>query len=69
MVKALILVAALALAGCSSRPDGSFPSNPRSVWCTHNFPRRDARSDTPRTDLDEINRHNAQGVAWCGWKP
>ncbi|WP_054312292.1 hypothetical protein [Mesorhizobium sp. 1M-11] len=67
MVKALILVAMLA--GCGSTGDSPLPSNPRSIWCTHNFPRRDARSDTLRTDLDEINRHNAQGVAWCGWKP
>ena len=69
MVKAVILIAALALVGCVSKPDGPLPSDPRSIWCEHNSPRRDARADTPRAELDEINRHNAQGEKWCGWTP
>ena len=68
MVKAVILLAA-ALAGCVSRQDGSLPSDPRSIWCEHNLRRRDAKADTPRAELDGINRHNAQGEKWCGWKP
>ena len=69
MVKAVILIAALALVSCVSKPDGSLPSDPRSIWCEHNSPRRDARADTPRAELDEINRHNAQGEKWCEWTP
>lgn len=65
MGKALIL--ALLLTGCSAT--GSPVSDPRQVWCDHNSPRRDATETTPRSELDEINRHNAQGVAWCGWEP
>ncbi|PLP58266.1 hypothetical protein CYK37_15245 [Mesorhizobium loti] len=68
MVKVLILVTALALAGCVSKRDGSLPANPRSIWCGHNSPRRDARADTPRAELNEINGHNARGEKWCGWK-
>lgn len=68
MGKVVILLAALAIAGCvSSR--GQLPSDPRSIWCDHNSPRRDAKPDTPRAELDEINKHNLQGAAWCGWKP
>lgn len=69
MVKALMVLAVLALAGCMTRPGSSLPSDPRSIWCDHNSPRRDAKEDTPRAELDEINKHNLQGAAWCGWKP
>lgn len=69
MVKILILAAALAAAGCASRHDGPLPSNPRAIWCEHNSPRRDATQDTRREELDEINKHNTLGAAWCGWKP
>lgn len=69
MVKALMVIAALVLAGCVSKPDSPSPSDPRSVWCEHNSPRRDARPHTPRTELNDINRHNTQGEKWCGWKP
>lgn len=67
MVKALILLAALALTGCVSTPP--LPSDPRSIWCAYTSPRHDAGPDTPRAELDEINRYNARGVKWCGWKP
>jgi hypothetical protein len=43
--------------------------NPRQVWCDHNTPRRDARQDSPRKEIDEINTHNRRGALWCGWKP
>ncbi|QAZ46158.1 hypothetical protein C1M53_27750 [Mesorhizobium sp. Pch-S] len=74
MGKALRLICAslacLSLtAACSVRDKGPLPSDPRSIWCDHNSPRRDARSDTPRSELDEINKHNFQGAKWCGWKP
>lgn len=68
MVRALILVAGVALAGCVSNRDGPLPANPRAVWCDHSSPRRDAKADTQRVELDDINRHNAQGEKWCGWK-
>lgn len=68
MGKAAILIVALTLTGCITRERG-FPSDPRSVWCGHNSPRRDARSDTQRAELDEINKHNAMGEKWCGWTP
>lgn len=67
MVKVMIL--ALVLAGCVSRQPEQRPFDPRSVWCEHNSPRRDARIDTPRPELNEINKHNALGAEWCGWKP
>lgn len=67
MVKALILIAALTLTGCVSERGGLLPSNPRSIWCAHNSPRRDAATNTYRTELDQINEHNAQGEKWCGW--
>ncbi len=69
MGKALIIIAALALTGCVSRSGGPLPSDPRSIWCDHNSPRRDATPETPRRVLDEINKHNALGAEWCGWKP
>lgn len=69
MGKALIILAALTLAGCVSRSGGALPSNPRSIWCDHNSPRRDATSEIPRRVLDEINLHNALGEQWCGWTP
>lgn len=69
MVKALILAAALASAGCVAKRDGPLPSDPRSIWCEHNSPRRDAGAETPRAGLNEINKHNAIGEKWCGWKP
>lgn len=68
MGKALILIAVLALAGCVTRT-GPLPSDPRSIWCDHNSPRRDAKPDTPRAELDDINKHNALGEKWCGWEP
>lgn len=69
MVKALMLLAAVALSGCGTKPAGLQPTNPRSIWCDHNSPRRDATPETPRRVLDEINQHNALGEKWCGWKP
>lgn len=69
MGKVALLLAALTLVGCVSKRDGPLPSDPRSIWCNHNSPRRDAKPDTPRAELDEINKHNLQGAAWCGWKP
>ena len=66
MGKALILSLAI-LAGCQSIPGPG--ENPRAIWCATNEPRRDARPDTPRSEIDEINRHNALGVKWCNWRP
>jgi hypothetical protein len=43
--------------------------DPRTVWCHHNSPRRDATMATPRAEIDEINAHNLKGVKWCGWMP
>jgi len=65
MVKALIL--AVLLAGCA--PVSLPIDNPREIWCRHNEPRRDATVETPRSELDRINAHNAKGVEWCGWHP
>lgn len=67
MGKKALVIAALLLAGCVSTP--SPVADPRQVWCDHNAPRRDATLETPRWELDEINAHNARGVAWCRWKP
>lgn len=64
MGKALIVATMLALAGCTTVP----VEDPREAWCAHNKPRRDATETTPRAELDEINSHNAKGVAWCHWK-
>ncbi|WEX07359.1 hypothetical protein [Chelativorans sp. AA-79] len=64
---ALILLAFLA--GCAMRSEEPSPADPRQIWCDFNSPRRDATPDTPRAELDEINTHNAKGVAWCGWEP
>lgn len=74
MVKALILTSASLvclslMVGCSVRDNAPLPTDPRVVWCDHSSPRRDAKADTPRAVLDEINEHNAQGAKWCGWKP
>ena len=69
MGKALILFVALVLSGCTLGRDAPFPSDPRSIWCDQNSPRRDAKPETPRTEIDEITAHNAKGEKWCGWKP
>lgn len=66
MGKALILAAALALAGCVTPAP---VEDPRSIWCDTNKPRRDATPETPRAEIDEINAHNFKGEAWCGWVP
>lgn len=68
MGKAALLIIALACCGCANK-QGPLPSDPRSIWCDYNTPRRDAKSDTPRAELDEINKHNAMGEKWCGWTP
>lgn len=68
MGKAAILIVALALAGCVTK-QAPLPSDTRSIWCDHNSPRRDAKPDTARAELDEINKHNALGEKWCGWRP
>ncbi len=65
MGKALMLLAAMAIAGCTTTP--APVSNPRQIWCDTNDPRRDATAETPRGELDEINAHNAKGARWCGW--
>lgn len=64
-IKALILSLAI-LAGCTTVP--APVENPRQVWCDNNSPRRDAKADTSRAELDEINSHNAKGALWCRWK-
>lgn len=69
MVKALILATLATLAACASVADGPSPSDPRSIWCAHNSPRRDAKAGMPHSTLNEIVRHNALGEKWCGWKP
>jgi hypothetical protein len=68
MEKALIASCAIfALVACTTTPG---PLNdPRQIWCDHNTPRRDATEETQRSELDDINSHNARGAAWCGWKP
>lgn len=63
---AIALIGGTFSAGCSAM---ARTENPRAVWCKHNHPRRDATADTLRTELDEINGHNAKGARWCGWKP
>lgn len=69
MVKALFLTLALALAGCTT--SGTADTTPaktyREIWCDNNVPRRDARPDSPRAEIDEINAHNRKGALWCGW--
>ena len=65
MGKALILSIAI-LAGCTTTK--APVDNPRQVWCDTNSPRRDATAETPRSVIDEINRHNRLGALWCGWK-
>lgn len=65
MGKALILLSSLLLAACSTV--AAPVDDPRRIWCDSNAPRRDARPDTPRGELDEINSHNARGARWCGW--
>lgn len=68
MAQVLILIAFLA--GCTGCTTTREPiSDPRSVWCDHNQPRRDATEQTPRAELDDINAHNFKGVRWCRWKP
>lgn len=70
MVKALIVAAALLLASCATT--GTPPGDPRQIWCDHNSPRRHASAiidAMPRTEMDEMNRHNALGERWCGWRP
>lgn len=67
MGKALALCLCVVLAGCASGK--AVLSDPRSVWCEQNSPRRDAKADTPRAELDDINAHNRKGVEWCGWTP
>lgn len=63
-----ILAVAMALApGCATTKP--LVSDPRSIWCEQNEPRRDAKEDTPRAELDDINATNARGVKWCGWTP
>lgn len=68
MGKALIIGIMLA-AIKSCQPPNPAPENPRAIWCATNEPRRDARPDTPRWVVDEINAHNRKGVQWCGWTP
>lgn len=63
----IALILLLIASGCTHR--GVPVTNPRQVWCDHNQPRRDARPDTPRKEIDEINTHNRRGAQWCGWKP
>lgn len=43
-------------------------SDPRSIWCEQNSPRRDAELDTPIAEIREINTHNAKGETWCHWR-
>lgn len=55
------------LTACQTIPLPS--SNPRQVWCDHNAPRSISNPDTaPRSEIDAVNNHNDQGIAWCGWK-
>lgn len=65
MLPLLLITLLLFVAGCTTRPAPI--DDPRQVWCDTNAPRRDAREDTPRVELDEINSHNAKGARWCGW--
>lgn len=70
MEKALILIAAILLAGCGhiSQP----VEDPRQIWCDHNSPRRHTPAvieAMSRAELDETNAHNAKGEKWCGWRP
>lgn len=70
MGKTIILIAALAVAGCATTP--APVEAPRSVWCDHNQPRRhapEAIAAMTRVELDSINAHNARGELWCGWRP
>jgi hypothetical protein len=67
MAQVLTLLALLTCAACTTT---RMPvEDPRSVWCDHNKPRRDATEQTPRGELDEINAHNRKGVIWCRWAP
>lgn len=67
MGKALILIAALSLSGCTTTPKPV--ENPRQIWCDTNKPRRDYTPETPRNVVDEINAHNKKGARWCRWAP
>lgn len=68
MVKALILAAALSLPTMCS-PTAPPPSDPRTIWCAHNEPRRDYHDGMSRAEVDNLNAHNERGVKWCGWSP
>lgn len=70
MVKALILTTLL-LAGCAtvSQP---VPGDPRQIWCDTNTPRRPSLPTIEamtRSEIDDLNTHNAKGAAWCRWTP
>lgn len=76
MVQRMILAGALALAlaGCNEvrPPRAPAVSDPKTVWCDQNTPRRPTAATIAvmsRADLDDMNQHNRRGAAWCEWKP
>jgi hypothetical protein len=61
-----MLLAVFVLASCQSLPP---PSDPRTIWCATNEPRRDYHEGMSRAEVDKLNRHNRIGTNWCGWRP
>jgi xanthine/CO dehydrogenase XdhC/CoxF family maturation factor len=63
----LCLMAVLAACATATPVD-----DPRKVWCDSNRPTRPSAAVfavMTRPELDDMNRHNALGAQWCGWKP
>lgn len=58
MIKPLAFIAALALAGCGTKPNE----------CQIFSPIRGSKADTAET-RQQVDVHNAKGVGACSWKP
>lgn len=66
--KAVVVLMCLMLAACGSAVSkGRTETDYKTFWCETNAPDRSADSASSRAELDKINKHNRQGVAWCGW--
>lgn len=69
--KVILLLAALALAGCNTTKPAPI-ADPKAVWCEENEPTRytPAERAVLATEVKaDALAHNLKGADWCGWKP
>ena len=65
MIRALVIFAAIALAGCTTTQP---VQNPREVWCDTNAPillPAVAVAMLSRSDKEKLAAHNIKHAEWC----